>query len=77
MPICSTKVKCLASNADLLYKGKVLSVEGIVTAITNNHAGGAVGEAYIASPAEVKRLGGRAALDGVVARTGTNMVLFV
>jgi TonB family protein len=46
-----------ATNADLLYKGKVLAVAGVVTAITNDHAGGGVGRVYFASQSEVKRLG--------------------
>lgn len=64
-------------NADLLYKGKVLTVEGVVTAISSNSArrGAArereeVGSAAFASLSDVKkRFGGRAALEGVVSAT--------
>jgi TonB family protein len=60
-------------NADLLYKGKDLTVEGVITAISSNSAGrgarerGEVGSAAFASLSDVKkRFGGRAALEGVV-----------
>ncbi len=61
-------------NADLLYKGKVLRVEGVVTAISSNSARrGAreeIGGASFASLSDVKkRFGGKAALEGVVSAT--------
>ncbi len=67
-------------NADLLYKGKVLTVEGVVTAISSNSARRgareqeAVGSAAFASLSDVKkRFGGRAALEGVVSATNVTI----
>lgn len=61
-------------NADLLYKGKVLTVEGIVTAITSNPRGREVGSVSFASPPEVKRrFGDETALQGAVGASGVTI----
>jgi tRNA_anti-like len=62
-----------ATSADLLYKGKVLAVAGVVTAITNDHAGGSVDRVYFASQSEVNRLGDLGSLNGAIDSNQTDI----
>ncbi len=61
------------ANADLLYKGKVLTTTGVVTAITDDSAWGGVGRAYFASPSEENRLGGSGSLEWLVSDGRTHI----